>query len=105
MACNQINQNNGKKKKKGGIFYFFWKSENVFASREMKTEIARDHYEVWKETSVEAAWNSINHDTSRTKPLAAVDGGVDGRDLPAIFNPLILKGPFPLNIHPSWGTP
>lgn len=103
MVCNQINQNNGKKKG-GGSFIFFGRVK-MSASREMKTEIARDHYEVWKETSVEAAWNSINHDTSRTKPLAAVDGGVDGRDLPAIFNPLILKGPFPLNIHPSWGTP
>lgn len=70
------------------------------ASREMKTEIARDHYEVWKKTSVEAAWNSINHDTSQTKPLAAVDAGVDDGDMPAIFNPLILKGPFPILREP-----
>lgn len=42
--------------------------------------------------------NSIKHDTSRTKSLSAVDGGVEDGDLPAIFNPLILKGPFPLKI-------
>lgn len=50
-----------------------------------------------KETSVEAARNSINQETRRTKPLSTVDGG-DNRDPPAIFNPLILKGPFPLHV-------
>lgn len=41
---------------------------NLSAYRDTKTEIARDHYEVQRETTVEAAWKGIPLSTTQVGP-------------------------------------